>query len=65
MDRKNVKLSAIIFSRNDVEDALKLIKDIYSTFDEIVLIDQSDRHKHVYIISQKKKNNLKKLRVFY
>ena len=65
MDRKNVELSAIIFSRNDVEDALELIEDIYTAFDEIVLIDQSDSSKHAYIIHQKKKKNLKKLKVFY
>ncbi|MCL4380948.1 MAG: hypothetical protein M1331_03195 [Candidatus Marsarchaeota archaeon] len=65
MDRKNTELSAIIFSRNDVEDALKLVEDIYSTFDEIVLIDQSDSAKHMYVLSQKKKKRLKKLKVFY
>ena len=60
-----LELSAIIFSRNDVEEAFKLIKDIYAICDEIVIIDQSDFQKHKFLIDKKRENKLNKLKIFY
>lgn len=62
---EKIKLSAIIFSRNDIDDALLLIKDIYNICDEIVIIDQSDYKKHRILINKKNKNRLSKLKIFY
>ena len=59
------QLSIIIFSRNDVEDAFELIKDVYSICNEVVVIDQSDDQKHKFLINKKKENNFKKLKIFY
>ena len=59
------KLSLIIFSRNDTDDALELIKDMHDTVDEIVIIDQSDKEKHELLFKEKKRSHLNKLKIFY
>ncbi len=59
------KISLIIFSRNDTEDALNLIKDMHDTVDEIVIIDQSDKKKHEMLFKEKKHSHLNKLKIFY
>ena len=59
------KLSVLIFSRNDVKNALSLIKDIYGIADEIVLVDSSDKKLHLGLLASKKKLGLAKLKIFY
>ncbi|MCL5413429.1 MAG: hypothetical protein M1569_03435 [Candidatus Marsarchaeota archaeon] len=59
------KLSVLIFSRNDVKDALALIRDMYGIADEIVLVDSSDRKLHLGLLASKKRLGLAKLRIFY
>ncbi len=55
----------LIFSRNDVKDALKLIGDMHDVADEIVLVDSSDKKMHSALISEKKREGFDKLRIFY
>ena len=59
------KLSVLIFSRNDADDALSLINDIYKVADDIVLVDSSDRKRHKKLVASKKRLALGKLRIFY
>ncbi len=59
------RLSVLIFSRNDVKEALRLIKDIYGIADEIVLVDSSDRKLHEGLMASKAKLGLRKLRILY
>lgn len=59
------KLSVLIFSRNDVSDALDLIRDMYNIADEIVIIDSSTDKLHESLLTAKKKEHLDKLRIFY
>ncbi len=56
------KLSVLIFSRNDVDKALGLIRDIYSIASEIVLLDSSDKAGKAKLAREKKR--LRKLSVF-
>ena len=59
------RLSVLIFSRNDVGDALSLIRDVYSTADDIVLVDSSDEIRHKKLIAYKNSHRLDKLRIYY
>lgn len=59
------KLSLLVFSRNDIDDAIDLIKDMYDVADDIVLIDSSDKKIHGELLSRKSRMHLKKLRIFY
>ena len=62
MDRR---LSILIFSRDDVDKALALARDIYDIADEIVLVDSSERKGHERLIRAKRSENLGKLRIFW
>ena len=59
------KLSVLIFSKDDVEKALGLIKDLYTISDEIIVIDSSNRKQRSRFLSEKKRLKLNKLRLFY
>ena len=59
------KLSVLIFSRNDVEKALDLIRDIYDIADEIVIVDSSTDIGHSRLLKARREFNFKKLRIFY
>jgi len=59
------KLSVLIFSRNDAEKALDLIRDVYDVADEIVLMDSSDKAERERILSGKRRLGLGKLRILY
>lgn len=56
-------LTLLIFSRNDIDKALGLIKELYETTDEIVLMDSSDKAQRKDL--REKAKNLKKVRSFY
>ena len=57
------KLSLLVFSRNDISQAIGLIKDLYSVVDDVVLLDSSDAHNRKRLAQETK--SMKKLRVFY
>lgn len=59
------KLSVLIFSRNDVSDALGLIRDVYRIADEIVIVDSSTNKQHKSLLSTKAMEHLGKLRIVY
>ena len=59
------RLSVLIFSRNDIDNALDLINDVYDFADDIVLVDSSSAKLHEELIRKKAKRSLSKLRVFY
>ena len=59
------KLSVLIFSRNDIKEALELIEDVYGIADDIVLVDSSDNNLHKRLLSSRAKLGLRKLRIFY
>jgi len=63
MALKRGKLSVLIFSRNDIAEALGLIKSLYKAADEIVVMDSSDRKQHVALIAAKKAEGLAKLKI--
>ncbi len=58
------KLTLLIFSRNDIDNALDLIKDMYKVSDEIVVMDGSDEIQHGYLIGQKEVRKLKKVAIY-
>ncbi len=58
------RLSLIIFSRNDVKNALELIDDMYGVADEILLFDSSDKKWHEFVKREKKRQKLSKLKIF-
>ncbi len=59
------KLSVLIFSRNDVSDALDLIRDVYGIADEVVIIDSSVDKQHKLLLAARTREHLDKLRIFY
>lgn len=59
------KLSVLIFSRNDIDKALGLIKDVYEIADDIVLVDSSDKAERNRLYANKRRLALGKLRIFY
>lgn len=56
-------ISLLVFSRNDIDNAVSLIKDMKRVVDEIVVIDSSDRKLHERLLRFAKGE--KKLRVYY
>lgn len=59
------RLSVLIFSRNDIEKAIGLIKDVHGIADDIVLIDSSDRAGRKELLASKRRLGLDRLRIFY
>lgn len=59
------KVSVLIFSRNDLGNLLDLIESVYTTADEIVLIDSSDWKTRQRLLREKEKGGLNKVRIFY
>lgn len=59
------RLSVLIFSKDDVDKATALIKDIYSIADQIVVIDSSSKSNLKRLEAIKKKMRLKKLEIFH
>lgn len=59
------KISLLVFSRNDTERAVGVIKDLYDFVDEVVLIDCSDVEFRKIIYEEKRKLRLSRLRVFH
>ena len=55
----------LIFSRNDVSDALDLIRDVYGIADEIVIVDSSVNTQHKSLLAAKAREHLGKLKIFY
>jgi hypothetical protein len=59
------KLSVLIFSRNDIDKAICLIRDVYGIADEIVLIDSSDGRQREKLALELRRPSLSKVREFY
>ncbi len=62
MKRKG--LSLLVFSRNDIESASRMIRDLYDAADEIVVMDCSDAAHSGQAPALEAKMNLRKLRLF-
>ncbi len=60
-----VKLSVLIFSRNEVEKTLGLVNDLYGVADDIVLMDSSDKKNREKLHAAKKNQRMAKLQLFY
>jgi hypothetical protein len=60
-----MKLSVLIFSMNEPEKALRLVKSIYQIADEVVLVDSSDSIRFRKLIEGKKSLHLTKLKIYY
>ncbi|MDE1870089.1 MAG: hypothetical protein KGH71_03850 [Candidatus Micrarchaeota archaeon] len=58
------KLSALIFSRNDLHNLELLIKDVYDLVDQLVIVDSSNNPQYRALLSYVSKNSLKKIDVF-
>ncbi|MDE1854700.1 MAG: hypothetical protein KGH57_00030 [Candidatus Micrarchaeota archaeon] len=58
------KLSLLVFSKDDTEQALETIRDSYSTADDIVLMDASGDVQKSWIKAEKNKLKLSRLRIF-
>lgn len=57
------KLTVLIFSKDDNRQALGLIKDVYDIADEIVLMDGSGAKDRGFMIREKKRLRLTKLKI--
>ena len=57
-------LSVLIFSKDDVKEAISLIKTIHTYVDQVVLIDQSKPSGKKFLIKSKSKFRLNKLNIF-
>jgi hypothetical protein len=57
------KLSVLIFSKDDLEQALGLIRSLHGIADEIVLMDASGRAQRTWIAKQKEMIGLDKLKI--
>ena len=55
--------SLLIFSRNDIDEALGLIRDMYKVSQEIVILDGSDESEHARLVKEKKRQCLDKLKI--
>lgn len=58
------KLSVVIFSKDDLEQALGLIRSVYEVADEILLMDASGKRQRDWIEGEKARLGLEKLRIF-
>ncbi len=54
-----------MFSKNDIHMALDLVKSMYSTADEFVLVDSSNKERRAELAKAKKSMKLNKLKIFY
>ena len=59
------RLSVLVFSRNDIDKALGVIRDMYGIADEIVIVDSSLKAQHSRLIESKRRLGLKKLRILH
>ena len=57
-------LSLLIFSRNDVTEAISAIRELHDTVDDILIIDSSDKKDRKLLKTLKKQYHLNKLRIF-
>ena len=57
-------VALLLFSHDDAENAIDLIKNLYPFVDEIVNIDSSKNGQHMMLIKEKKAMRLKKLRIY-
>lgn len=56
------RLTVLLFSKNDIANAIGVVKSLYNAADEFVLIDSSDKRNREKLAKEKKK--LAKLKVF-
>jgi hypothetical protein len=59
-----VKVTALIFSKDDTEQAVELAKAIHDDFDETVIMDASGKRDKRYLKEQKQKLNLSNAKIF-
>jgi hypothetical protein len=57
------RFSVLIFSKDDLEQALGLIRSLHDLADEIVLMDASSKARHAWIAKRKEQLGLEKLRI--
>jgi hypothetical protein len=58
------RLSVLIFSKDDLEQALGLIRSLHDLADEIVLMDASSKSHHAWIEKRKEQLGLEKLKIY-
>lgn len=58
------RLSLLMFSRNDVKEAVSAIRELHGTVDDILIIDSSDKEDRLLLKTLKKRYHLNKLRIF-
>jgi len=58
-------ISLLSFSKDDIDNIKELIEDMYNYVDEIVLIDSSNKENKKRLFDFKKKNNYKKLKIYW
>jgi FkbM family methyltransferase len=59
------QVSLLIFSRNDIDAALGLIREMYDVADDIVIVDSSRRAQHGRLWRAKRRERLDHLRIYY
>ena len=60
-----VKLSILIFSKDDVSNTISLVHDIYDMADEVVLVDSSTKENSALLLKEKKDRKMDKLNIFH
>jgi len=58
-----MKISALVFSKDDTEQALELIKGIHDFVDEVVVLDASGRQDKKRLVDEKQKLGLTRLEI--
>ena len=58
-------ISLLVFSRDDVDDAVELVKSLYDSVDDILVVDSSKKAEHARLLRIKKELRLRKMNVDY
>lgn len=59
-----MKVSALIFSKDDTEQAIELAESIHNDFDETVVMDASGRREKEFLYEGKRRLGLARMRIF-
>lgn len=58
-------LSLLIFTKDGTEEAIKIVRNLYSVVDDVFIVDSSTKEKSKVLYDEKKRYKLSKMRIFY
>jgi hypothetical protein len=59
-----VKVTALVFSKDDTDQAVELVRSVYKDFEDIIVMDASGKKAKNYLVEQKRRLDLSRVRIF-